>query len=116
MTEDTLWKVLSAAGIVIGFLAGIFIDAFKKNNNNNNKVYVCPLDKSGIDSKMSNISSDIDKQENKLNTIISTTEFNKKFIESLHEYQNKMSEALSKLVVLSEQQNKLLETILKNNK
>ena len=112
MTEETLWKILSVAGIVIGFLAKVLVDSFKKEEKD--KIIICPLDKSGVKSDMVRISSDIEKHESKLNKITSITEYNKAFIENIHEHYHKIAESLNKLVNNTEQMNKHLEKISKN--
>jgi hypothetical protein len=113
MTEETFWKILSIITLVVGYLIKALVDALKKDDKN--KIYICPLDKMGIDSKMNDILTDIDKHEDKLNNIITTGDFNKSFIESIHELHNRIVTSLSSLVEISRQQTKLLEK-MSNNK
>ena len=112
MSEETLWKILSIAGVVIGFLAKTLVDALKKEDND--YIYICPLDKSGIKSDMVRMSQDMDKHETKLNNIISTSDYNKNIIERIDGHYDKITESLHRLVNLSEVQTKLLEKISKN--
>jgi len=119
MEESTLWQIFSGLCLIIGYLIKALVNALK--NKDDSKIYICPLDKSGIKGDMLRITQDLDKAENKLNNITSITEYNKKFIENIHEHYTRISDALSTLVLLSKQnieqnkeQNKLLEKISKN--
>ena len=66
------------------------------------------------DSKIFNSGMTIEKHESKLNKITSITEYNKAFIENIHEHYHKIAESLNKLVNNTEQMNKHLEKISKN--
>ena len=112
MTEETFWKLFSGLGLIIGFLAKALVDSFRKESKD--KIYICPLDKSGLKSDMVRISSDLDKAETKLNKITSITEYNKTFIENIHAHYGTIAQSLSKLVNLQEQSLKALEKISKN--
>ena len=112
MTEETVWKILSLAALVIGYLIKALVDSLRKNDKS--RIYICPLDKSGITSKMNDIAKDIDKQENKLNNITTTMNYNKILVENIHEHYTKIADSLNKLVNISEQQTKLLDKISRN--
>ena len=121
MTEEMLWKVVGVAGIIIGYLIKILIDFLRKEDKH--KIYVCPLDKSGLDSKMNHIALDIDKAEVKLNDIKTNVGYNQKIIEFINSHYEKISDALNNLVSLqketirqNDRQNDLLERIAKNGK
>jgi len=121
MTEAQLWQILSIAGIIIGYLVKILIDSLRKDYKN--KIHICPLDKSGLDSKMNHLAIDIDKAEVKLNDIKANVGYNQKVIEFINSHYEKISEALNNLVSLqketirqNDRQNELLERIAKNGR
>jgi len=120
MAEETLWKLLSVATLFIGFLIRMLIDGLRKNNGKD-KIYICPLDKSGVINQMNHIAADIDKSEIKLNNIVSGVGYNQKIIEFINQHYEKISDSLNNLVSLqketirqNDRQNELLEKISKN--
>lgn len=119
MAEDTILKILYIPVLIIGYLLKALMDSRKDDKKD--KIYICPLDKSGIDNNMKEISKNIDKLEDKSNSIISTTFYNKKIIEHIDEHYDKISEAFIKLteyakrnIEQNEKQINLLEKISKN--
>ena len=84
MTELTMWKYLTGATLIIGFLIRMLVEFMKRGKSGGKGIYICPLDKSGMDSKLKSIANDIDKEETKLNRIITIVDYNKSFIEQIH--------------------------------
>ena len=84
MEQLTMWKLLSGATLVIGFLVRVLLEQIKKNKGAKESIYICPLDRTGFDGKLNSISGDVDKNEVKLNKIITVVDYNKSFIEQIH--------------------------------
>jgi len=112
MTEETVWKIISGATLIIGFLLKVVVDVLKKDDKE--KIFICPLDKSGIKGDMVRISNDLSKTETKLNDIKVGVGYNQKIIEFINQHYEKISESLNSLVNLNKEQNRLLKEISKN--
>ena len=102
--------LLLIVGGTITLIFKIIFDWLKgKKEDDKPTVFVCPLDKTGLQEGVRVLGVLIDKQEDKLNKVVAIVDYNKKIIEHVDGHYEKIAEALMRLIGITEKDYKEME-------